>query len=100
MTQQAVAILKRARERASAAREQRAAELMSWKAATAAISAAAGRGEAEVAIAGPAGVNLQNAPTAAETARQLAAGGFAIDWIERPPVRSGDPKTWLLLIRW
>ncbi|MEN3214167.1 hypothetical protein PUR23_29760 [Methylorubrum populi] len=100
MTQQAAAILKRARERASAAREQHAAERMNWKAATDAISAAAARGEAEVAIAGPEGVNLQDAPTAAETTRKLAAGGFAVDWIERPPMRPGDPKIWSLLIRW
>ena len=100
MPQHAKAILRRARDRAALAREQHAAERMSWAAATAAISAAAGRGETEVGITGPAGVDLKDAPTAVETARKLAGGGFAIDWIERPPARSGDPKVWLLLIRW
>lgn len=100
MTQQAATILKRARERASAAREQHASERMSWEAATAAISAAAARGESEAEIEGPAGVNLKDAPTADETARKLAAGGFAVDWVERPPARPGEPKFWLLLIRW
>lgn len=100
MTQQAATILKRARERMTARREEHADELMSWKAATGAIGDAAALGLGEVEIAAPAGVDLRASPTAKATAAKLVAGGFTTDWIERPSAKPGGAKTWALLIRW